>query len=86
MAIPANALYTTAAAITPSDSADISVGPPVPIVTDAIWIGGAGVIAVVFQNGAVVNFTVAANTLLPLKARRVNSTNTTATLMVALYQ
>lgn len=86
MAIPAIAQYSVAAAITPSDTIDISVGPPLPTVTDAIWVGGAGIVAAVLQNGAVVNFTCVAGSLLPIKARRVNSTTTSATLMVALYQ
>ena len=53
---------------------------------DAIWVGGAGIVAAAMQNGTVVNFTCAAPTLLPIAAIRVNFTTTTATLMVALYQ
>lgn len=86
MALPVNQLYTVAAAITPSDTSDISVGPPLPTTTDAIWVGGAGIVAVVLQNNAVVNFTCVAGSLLPVKARRVNATATTGTLLVALYQ
>jgi len=51
----------------------------------ALWVGGAGIVEGVFDNGDVVQFTVAASTLLPVRLRRVNSLNTTATLMVALY-
>ena len=43
---------------------------------DAIFVGGAGVAP----------FTVLAGAVLPLKCIRVNSTDTTATLMNALYQ
>lgn len=52
---------------------------------DAIFVGGAGVVAVVFQDNSVQNFTCVAGEILPVKARRVNSTNTTATLLQALY-
>jgi hypothetical protein len=50
----------------------------------AIFVGGAGVVAVVFPNDNLVNFTCVAGTVLPVRAKRVNSTNTTATLMVGL--
>lgn len=52
----------------------------------ALYIGGAGDVAVVTPNrSAAVVFTgVAAGTILPVRATRVNSTNTTATAIVAL--
>jgi len=53
---------------------------------DAIWCGTAGTITAVMQNGAAVQFTVVAGTILPIAAIRVNLTGTAATLMVALYQ
>jgi hypothetical protein len=53
---------------------------------DAIFVGGAGVVVAVFENGTTAPFTVLAGTMLPLKCIRVNSTNTTATLMNAMYQ
>lgn len=76
--------YVRAVAIVPSNTADI------PTVANedwpaAIFVGGSGVVAVVCQDTSVVNFTCVAGEILPIKARRVNSTNTTATLMVALY-
>jgi hypothetical protein len=68
--------------ITPSDSVDL----PRPTLTSAIWVGGVGNVAAVMQNGVVVVFTaVPAGTWLPLAVRRINATNTTATLLVALY-
>ncbi len=51
----------------------------------AIFVGGAGIVVAVAQDGSICNFTCAAGALLPIQAIRVNSTNTTATLMVALY-
>ena len=53
---------------------------------DAIFVGGAGVVVAVFEDGTTGAFTVLAGTLLPLTCIRVNSTTTTATLMNALYQ
>lgn len=57
-----------------------------PIPCDAIYVGGAGVVVVVYENGATASLTAVAGQTLPVKAIRVNSTNTTATLMEALYQ
>lgn len=76
--------FARAVAITTSATVDI------PTVAnedypDAIYVGGAGVVAAVFQDNSVVNFTCVAGELLPIKIRRVNVVNTTATLMVALY-
>ena len=53
---------------------------------DAIFVGGAGVVVAVFEDGTTAPFTVLAGTMLPLKCIRVNSTSTTATLMNAMYQ
>lgn len=72
--------FSDALAITPSDSADL------PRLTDAIWVGGAGIVVGVLQNGKTVNFTCVAGQLLPIRVKRVNATSTTATLLVALYQ
>lgn len=56
------------------------------IPANAIFVGGAGIVVAIFEDGSSGAFTVAAGTLLPLKCIRVNSTTTTATLMNALYQ
>ena len=56
------------------------------IPADAIFVGGAGVVVAIFEDGSLAPFTVLAGTALPLKCIRVNSTSTTATLMNALYQ
>ena len=73
-------VYTDAVAITTSDTVDLAK------VTDGIWVGGAGIVVAVFQNGRTANFTCVAGQLLPLRVKRVNATSTTATLMVALYE
>lgn len=52
---------------------------------EAIWVGGAGIVVAVAQNGEVASFTCVAGSLLPIQAIRVNATST-ATLMIALYQ
>ncbi len=56
-----------------------------PIPAEAIYVGGAGIVVAIFEDGSAVNFTCVAGQILPLKTIRVNSTTTTATLMVALY-
>lgn len=80
-----NQQYTKAVAIVASDTVDFVNQGTSDIMTSAIYCGGAGVVPVVFQDGSVVNFTVVAATYLYVKARRVNSTGLTATLLVALY-
>lgn len=72
--------FNKAVAISKSDTVDLDV------ISGAVYVGGAGVVAAVFQDGSVVNFTAVAGEILPIQIRRVNNTNTTATLMVALYQ
>lgn len=75
-------VYTAAkyVAISPSDSTNFTAGP-----CTAIWVGGAGIVVAVDGDDNAVQFTCAAGSLLPIMAKRVNSTATSATLMVALY-
>lgn len=56
------------------------------IPAEALYVGGAGIVVAVFEDGSTAQFTCVAGQILPLKLIRVNSTTTTATLMVALYQ
>lgn len=71
----------TAAAVTPNDSADLA-----RVATRALYVGGAGNIAVVMSGGGTVTFSgIAAGSILPIRVDRVNSTSTTATNIVALY-
>lgn len=76
--------YNTAKAITTSDTVDI-IGPAGRKTTDALYVGGAGIVVAVFQDGSTVSFTAVAGQILPLTVKRVNATTTTATLMVGLY-
>lgn len=69
-----------AAAVTKSDTVSFTQ------TARALYIGGAGNIAAVMPDGSVVNFIgLAAGTILPIRCTRVNSTDTTATNIVALY-
>lgn len=77
--------YNKGVAITASDTVDFANPSAPQTLCDAIYVGGAGVVPVVFQDNSVVNFTCTAGQLLPVAARRVNSTSLTATNLVALY-
>jgi hypothetical protein len=67
-------------AITPSDSTNLPGG------CRSIYVGGAGNIAIVSQSNEVVTLTaVPVGTVLPVSPKRVNATNTNATLLIALY-
>lgn len=80
-----NDFYNRAVAITPSDTVNITAPGQASSLTDAVYVGGAGVVVAVFEDGSTVNFTAVAGEILPLRLKRVNSTSTTATLMNALY-
>lgn len=67
-------------AVTPSDSTDFDT------ICRAIYVGGAGNVVAVRHDGTAVTFTgVPAGTVLPIAVRRINSTSTTATAIVALF-
>jgi hypothetical protein len=63
--------------VTPSDTADL------PKTANALFVGGAGDVAIVTTGGDSLTFTVPAGVVLPFKARRVLSTGTTATNIIA---
>lgn len=66
-------------AVSASDSVNFTVA------ARALYIGGAGDVAVVMATGDVVTFkAVPAGTVLPVRCTRVNSTNTSATDIVGL--
>lgn len=73
-------VYKNFAAITKHDTDNIPTG-----LTKAVYVGGAGIVVAVHQDGSTCQFTAPAGALLPIQVKRVNSTTTTATLMVALY-
>ena len=68
-------------AVTKSDTTNIPDGP-----CDALWVGVGGDVAILPPSGAAVTFkNVPSGFLLLAQAKRVNSTYTTATDIVALY-
>lgn len=69
-----------AAAVTPSDAAELAN------VSRALYVGGAGNIAVVMASGDEVTFTgVTAGSVLPIQVKQVKATSTTATTILNLY-
>jgi hypothetical protein len=69
-----------AAAVTPNDSTDLSRTP-----TRALYIGGAGNLVVDMAEGPTVTFTAVPVGIFPISVKRVRSTSTTATNIIALY-
>lgn len=68
------------AVVTPHDSTDLAN------MTRGLYVGGTGNLVAVMEDNTTCLFSaIPAGTILPIRARRVNSTNTTATLIVALY-
>ena len=68
------------ATVVPSDGADL------PQVTRALYVGQGGTLAVQLASGAQVALSgVPGGALLPLRARRVRATGTTASGIVALW-
>lgn len=67
------------AAITPSDTAPLA---PVPV---AVYVGGAGNVVAIGDDGVAGTFAVVAGQVLDIQPHRINSTSTTATGLIALY-
>jgi hypothetical protein len=68
------------AAVTPDDGRDLAV------VTRALYVGGAGDLAVRMADGTALTFgAVPAGTLLPVRVVRVLATGTSATRVVGLW-
>lgn len=61
-------------AISPSDDLDL------PIVPKAVYCEAAGALAVQDETGAVLIYTLAQGQILPIHARRIRATGTTATV------
>lgn len=72
--------YDKGFAITPSDVTELAN------VTRAVYVGGAGNLAVELPNGTVLVFmAVPVGTMLPVRAAKIRSTSTTATNIIGLY-
>lgn len=66
-------------AVTPHDANELAE------VTRALYVGGAGAVAVVLASGASLTLSgIAGGTILPLRLRQVRATGTTATNLVGL--
>jgi hypothetical protein len=73
--------YSSGFAVTPSDTVDIRPN----VVSDALYIGGAGNLSVVMADGQTTALAgVPVGTILPIRVTRVRATGTTATNIVAL--
>lgn len=73
--------YNVWRAITKSDTVNFKEG-----LCDAVYCGSTGNIVLIMQDDSAVTFTgVFTGEILPVSCKRVNSTNTTVTGMVALY-
>jgi len=77
--------FNSGFAITTSDTVDLAPWSATNTLTTGVYVGGAGIVVAVFQDGTAVNFTAVAGATLPLAVRRINATTTSATLLVALY-
>lgn len=72
-------IYNDGDAITPSDTVNLSRP------TDALQIGSAGTVAVVFESNKVLVLTVSGPQTLAVRVKRVNAASTSATGLAALY-
>ncbi len=71
--------YRKAFSITPDDIAVVTPG------CEAIYVGGAGDLAVVVDGVTVTFKAVPVGLIIPVKAQKVKATGTTATLLVGLW-
>lgn len=82
--------WNKSTSITPSDTDNIT--PPAGVsplrrCCDGIYVGGAGDIVWVQEDGTTQLLkAVPVGTMLPIRAKRIDSTNTTASNLVALYE
>lgn len=69
------------AAVTPSDTADLQPGP-----AKALWIAAAGTLSVIAadDSAAVALGSLGAGTLVPVRAKRIMATGTSATVVALL--
>lgn len=72
------------AVVTPSDTVNFTIEQEAKHCR-AVYVGGAGIVQAVRPDNTVVAFTCVAGGILPIVAKRINTTSTTATLIVALF-
>ena len=89
MAVQTPAAYNKWVAITKSDTiniGEITADDGNSLLPMAVYVGGAGDVVAVASNNSTATFTAVAGSTLLIRPKRINSTSTTATAMVALYQ
>lgn len=85
MAIYSNPSYSMGVAITPSDTANFALVDG-RVLCDAIYVGSGGDIVIVTQNDTTYKLVAAiSGTIIPVMAKRVNLSATSADDLVALY-
>ena len=85
--VPENKRYTDTAntfgrrhaAVTPSDTVNFTELPK------AVFVGVAGNVVAIDDTDTAVTYAMAAGSFLPIRPKRINSTSTTATGLVAIY-
>jgi hypothetical protein len=77
--------YNVALPITKSDTVNFPIWANRGLV-DAIHVGGAGIVVAVLEDNSTVQLTCVAGQVIKVRCKRVNSTTTTATLMVGQYR
>jgi hypothetical protein len=77
----ADTSYNIAVVEAKSDTVNFAKG-----VCDALYVGGAGNVTAVMEDGSVVLFTAVPIGVLPVRCKRVNSTDTAGGPFVALYR
>ena len=78
--------FNSAISAAPDDTANLAPYTTQQRLTDAIYVGALGNVAVVFQDGSVATFVaVPAGTFLRVACKRVNATGTTALNLLACY-
>jgi len=76
---------TYAQASSANDGAAVTKSDSTVVAFDALYVGGAGDVAVTTPLGSVLTFSaVPAGSIIPIRCVRVMSTNTTATLIVGM--
>jgi hypothetical protein len=89
MSKPNPASYNKWVAITKSDTiniGEVTANDGNALLPDAVYVGGAGNVVAVASDNSTETFTAVAGSTILIQPKRVNSTSTTATAMVALYQ
>lgn len=85
--VPGTSPFNRCLAVTTSDTVDLAPFTQASMLTGMVYVGGAGNVTAVLQDGSTILFTAPpVGAQLPIAVRRINATNTTATVMVACYR